>query len=81
MKHFHSVFPLIITTYDIHCILITMGSHFAYLSSLSGSHPCPGITVAGINNADSVNVSKGDGTDDYEYGSKVSVISLECIKN
>ena len=51
-----------------------MCSHFAYLSSLSGSQPCPEITVAGIENADNVTVSNGDGTDDYGYGSKVSVI-------
>ena len=48
MKHFHSVFPLIITTYNIHCI--------------SASSSCPKVKVAEMENADVVDVSEGDGT-------------------
>ena len=49
MKHFHSVFPLIITTYNIHCI--------------SATRSCTPVKVAEIENANAVDVLEGDGTD------------------
>ena len=48
MKPFHSVFPLIITTYNIHCI--------------SATHSCTPVKVSEIENAEAVDVLEGDGT-------------------
>ena len=49
MKHFNSVFPQIITTYNIHCI--------------SATRPCPQVKLGEIENADGVYVLEGNGTE------------------
>ena len=65
--------------YNVHCIMMSMYSDFACLSSFS-EIKCIKVTVADIEHAKNVSLSKGDGT---SIGSEVSVISpwmyFQCL--
>ena len=67
--------------YYICCITMMICSHFTYLSPLSAAQSCPEVTLAGIENADDVYVSEGDGT---SYDSKVSAVFpsvyFQCLR-